>query len=148
MKPTSKRSSRTGLIHDRKSCSWRRTTTQSRLRAERSRRAHPESASEVKPEERRRAAPQDFLLLGGGKPEPLYDVDVFSGVDRHWPVIGAEHDAAGAEHLERLAQVRHPETHRVDVESGEIAARQFLAAFLRARACLRSRAAIRNRAGP
>ncbi len=46
-------------------------------------------------------------------------------IDRHRPVVGAEHHPVGAEHLDRLAHMRRPEAHRVDVKQREILARQF-----------------------
>src|SRR6266487_3921386 len=52
---------------------------------------------------------------------------MLSGIDRHRAVIGAEHDAVDAEHLHRLAHVRRPEAHGVDVKLGEIIARPLLA---------------------
>ena len=80
---------------------------------------------------------------------PVDDLDVLLRIDRHRAVVGAEHHAVGAEHLDRLAHMRRPEAHGVDVKQLEILARPPLAAdHRRAPACRRSRAASRNRAGP
>jgi hypothetical protein len=49
-------------------------------------------------------------------------------IDRHRAVVGAEHDAVGAEHLGRLAHMGRPEAHRVDVQELQIVARHLLAA--------------------
>ena len=38
------------------------------------------------------------------------------GIDRHRALVGAEHYAVGAEHLDRLAHVRRPEAHRLDTQ--------------------------------
>ena len=69
-----------------------------------------------------------FLLVGGRDREPVDDIDVLLRIDRHRAVVGAEHHAVGAEHLDRLAHMRRPEAHGVDVQELEIVARHLLAA--------------------
>ena len=70
---------------------------------------------------------QRMFSLSAGDREPVDDIDVLLRIDRHRAIIGAEHDAVGTEHLDRLAHMRRPEAHRVDVEELEILARQRLA---------------------
>src|SRR5262249_23780838 len=74
-------------------------------------------------EKTRRVTPENLLFIGCGDYQSVHDVDVLPGIDRHRAVIGAEHDAIDAEHLHRLAHVRRPEAHGVDVKLGEISAR-------------------------
>src|SRR5215469_8608014 len=82
----------------------------------------------VQVEKPHRVTPKNLLFIGCGDYQSVHDVDVLSGIDRHRAVIGAEHDVIGAEHLHRLAHVRRPEAHGVDVKLGEIIARPLLAA--------------------
>src|SRR5262249_7273433 len=81
----------------------------------------------VQAEKTRRVTPKNLIFIGGGDYQSGHDVDVLPGIDRHRAVIGAEHDAVDAEHLYRLAHVRCPEAHGVDVKPGEIIARSALA---------------------
>src|SRR5262245_45604590 len=82
----------------------------------------------VQTEKTRRVTPKNLLFIGCGDYQSVHDVDVLPGIDRHRAVIGAEHDAIDAEHLHRLAYMRRPEAHGVDVKLGEIIARALLAA--------------------
>src|SRR5262249_39134357 len=82
----------------------------------------------VQTEKTRRVTPKNLLFIGCGDYQSVHDVDVLPGIDRHRAVIGAEHDPIHAEHLHRLAYVRRPEAHGVDVKFGEIIARPLLAA--------------------
>src|SRR5262245_738466 len=82
----------------------------------------------VQAEKTRRVTPKNLLFIGCGDYQSVHDVDVLPGIDRHRAVIGAEHDAIDAEHLHRLAHVRRPKAHGVDVKLGEIIARPLLAA--------------------
>src|SRR5499433_2681579 len=82
----------------------------------------------VQAEKTRRVTPENLLFIGCGDYQSVHDVEVLPGIDRHRAVIGAEHDAIDAEHLHRLAHVRRPEAHGVDVKLGEIIARLLLAA--------------------
>src|SRR5262249_47017118 len=88
----------------------------------------PSSREVVQTEKTRRVTPKNLLFIGCGDYQSVHDVDVLPGIDRHRAVIGAEHDAIDTEHLLRLASVRRPEAHGVDVKFGEIIARPLLAA--------------------
>ncbi len=55
-----------------------------------------------------------FSLSASEIAQVLDDVDMLGGIDRHRSVIGAEHDAVGTEHLDRLAHMGRPDAHRVD----------------------------------
>src|SRR5215468_1475726 len=82
----------------------------------------------VQVEKPHRVTPKNLLFIGCGDYQSVHDVDVLPRIDRHRAVIGTEHDAIDAEHLHRLAHVRRPEAHGVDVKLGEIIARPLLAA--------------------
>src|SRR5262249_51084674 len=81
-----------------------------------------------KPKKRAALRQRIFSLSAAEITSPFTMSMCSPGIDRHRAVIGAEHDAIDAEHLHRLAHVRRPEAHGVDVKLGEIIARPLLAA--------------------